>query len=206
MASVDTDDQLPLARSFVTEAIASFWKALKQEERVSWPLHELPETAKLIDLPAPAREFARRIGATAARMDAMCDFANEQEKSAGFIHPVIRSIILHFWLAYDHPFVDGNGRTARTLFYWSMLRHGYWLFEFVSISSIILNAPGKYERAFLYTETDDNDLTYFILYHLKIMDQAIQALHAYVQRKTEEIKDIEKRLKGMSVLNHRQEV
>ena len=62
------------------------------------------------------------------RVETMCAFANEQLKS-GFIHPVIRSILLHFWLAYDHPFVDGNGRTARALFYWSMLRHKYWLFE-----------------------------------------------------------------------------
>ena len=36
------------------------------------------------------------------------------------IHPVIRAILLHFWLAYDHPFEDGNGRTARALFYWYM--------------------------------------------------------------------------------------
>ena len=55
------------------------------------------------------------------RMAAMLDFANG--KTPGyFVHPVVRSIILHFWLAYDHPFVDGNGRCARTLFYWSMLR------------------------------------------------------------------------------------
>ena len=65
------------------------------------------------------------------------------EIAGGFIHPMIRSIILHFWLAYDHPFVDGNGRTARALFYWSMLRHGYWLFEFISISQIILKGPDQ---------------------------------------------------------------
>jgi hypothetical protein len=44
---------------------------------------------------------------------------------AVFIHPVMRAITLHFWLAYDHPFCDGNGRTARALFYWSMLKQGY---------------------------------------------------------------------------------
>ena len=99
------------------------------------------------------------------RMAAMCDFANGKIPNH-FIHPVVRAIILHFWLAYDHPFVDGNGRTARALFYWLMLRNNYWLFEFISISQIIRKAPIKYGRAFLYTETDDNDLTYFILYHL----------------------------------------
>jgi len=137
------------------------------------------------------------------RMKAMCIFANDK-KSQDFIHPVIRSIILHFWLAYDHPFVDGNGRTARALFYWSMLRHGYWLFEFVSISQIIVRAPAKYGRAFLYTETDENDLTYFIVYHLEIIRRAIEELHKYIDRKTKQLQKLESQLRGISILNFRQ--
>lgn len=137
------------------------------------------------------------------RLELLCKFANGQLKT-GYIHPAIRSIILHFMLAYDHPFVDGNGRTARALFYWSMLRHGYWLFEFVSISQIILNAPAKYERAFLYTETDDNDLTYFILYHLDVIDRAVKKLHEYIQQKTQRLQTLEQDLRGMALLNHRQ--
>jgi len=137
------------------------------------------------------------------RMASMCDFANGKTPD-GFIHPVIRSIILHFWLAYDHPFVDGNGRTARALFYWSMLRHGFWLFEFISISQIILKAPIKYARTFLYTETDDNDLTYFILYHLEVIRRAIKELHEYIKRKTKRLQAIQNQLRGIIVLNHRQ--
>jgi len=137
------------------------------------------------------------------RMEAMCEFANDR-RSASFIHPVIRSIVLHFWLAYDHPFVDGNGRTARALFYWSMLKHGYWLFEFISISQIIIKAPVQYGRAFLYTETDDNDLTYFILYHLEVVRKAIVELHQYIERKTLRLRTIEKQMRGIETLNHRQ--
>jgi Fic family protein len=137
------------------------------------------------------------------RLDAMCKFANS-ETPAGFIHPIVRSIILHFWLAYDHPFVDGNGRTARALFYWSMLQHGFWLFEFISISQIILNHPAKYGRAFLYTETDDNDLTYFIIYHLEVIQRAIEELHEYIKRKAEKLQAVERELRGITILNHRQ--
>ena len=146
--------------------------------------------------PPPVQELEER-------MAGMCAFAN-CEIPNGFIHPVIRSIILHFWLAYDHPFVDGNGRAARALFYWSMLRHGFWLFEFISISRIILNHPAKYGRAFLYTETDDNDLTYFILYHLNVIRRAIKELHKYTKRKTEKLQALERELRGVAVLNHRQ--
>jgi Fic family protein len=146
--------------------------------------------------PPPAEQLEERIAA-------MCDFANGKSPT-GFIHPVIRSIILHFWLAYDHPFVDGNGRTARALFYWSMLRNGFWLFEFISISQIIIHQPAKYGRAFLYTETDDNDLTYFILYHLEVIQRAIKELHEYIKRKTEKLQAIERELRGITILNHRQ--
>ncbi|MCX7046162.1 MAG: Fic family protein [Candidatus Sumerlaeota bacterium] len=138
------------------------------------------------------------------RMAVLCDFANSEIPS-GFIHPVIRSIILHFGLAYDHPFVDGNGRTARALFYWSMLRHGYWLFEFVSISQIIRNAPTQYALAYLYTETDGNDLTYFILYHLEVIRRAVQALQEYIERKSKQIQQVESGLRGIALFNYRQQ-
>ncbi|MCK4658509.1 MAG: Fic family protein [Phycisphaerae bacterium] len=147
-------------------------------------------------LPPPADQLAKRISA-------MCDFANGKIPRE-FVHPVIRAIVLHFWLAYDHPFVDGNGRTARALFYWSMLHHGYWLCEFISISEIILRAPVKYGRAFLYTETDGNDLTYFLLYHLDVIHRAIEQLHEYLKRKTDQYLDIERQLRGIAAFNHRQ--
>jgi len=146
--------------------------------------------------PPPAKQLEDR-------MSSMCDFANGKIPR-GFIHPAVRSIVLHFWLAYDHPFVDGNGRAARALFYWSMLRHGFWLFEFISISQIILKAPIKYARAFLYTETDDNDVTYFILHQLEVIRRAIDELHEYIRRRTERLQAVERELRGVATLNHRQ--
>ena len=137
------------------------------------------------------------------RLEKMCDFANAIEPKF-FIHPAIRSIVLHFWIGYDHPFVDGNGRTARALFYWSMLQCEYWLFEFISISDILHRAPAKYYRAFLYSETDDNDVTYFIVHQADVIRRAILSLHEYINRKTDELRDSEKLLRGWEDLNHRQ--
>ncbi|MDR3636383.1 MAG: Fic family protein [Isosphaeraceae bacterium] len=137
------------------------------------------------------------------RMAAMIEFANNKSP-AYFIHPVLRSILLHFWLAYDHPFVDGNGRTARALFYWSMLKHHYWLFEFISISRILLKAPIKYGRAFLHTETDENDLTYFLIHQLDVIDASINELYKYIEYKSDQIRSLEQQLGGMLTLNHRQ--
>ena len=71
------------------------------------------------------------------RMEALIRFANQNSADGPFLHPVVRAIAIHFWLAYDHPFEDGNGRTARALFYWAMLRDRYWMCEFISISGLL---------------------------------------------------------------------
>jgi len=112
----------------------------------------------------------------------MCDFANNETQN-GFIHPIVKSIILHFMLAYIHPFSDGNGRTARSLVYWYLIKQGYWLMQYLSISRIIYKSKPAYEKSFLYTESDDLDLTYFIQYNLKAMDDAFKELKKYLQRK-----------------------
>ncbi len=146
--------------------------------------------------PPPAEEIPERLRA-------MCDFANQAETGV-FLHPVLKAIILHFWLAYDHPFVDGNGRAARALFYWSMLSQGFWLFELISISRIIRRMPARYGKSFLYTETDENDLTYFILSQLDVIHRAFGELREYLDRKTREIRETESLLRSSASFNHRQ--
>ena len=146
--------------------------------------------------PPPAEDLPRRL-------ELLCDFANG-DVGEGFIHPVVRAIVLHFGLAYDHPFADGNGRTARALFYWSMLRAGYWLVQYLSISSILRRAPARYERSYLYSETDGNDLTYFVLYQLEVIERALKGLDEYLKRKMEEQRQAERLLRDNPHLNHRQ--
>ena len=151
----------------------------------------------IMHLPPSAAELEERL-------KAMCAFANVKD-SEPFIHPAIRAIILHFWIAYDHPFLDGNGRTARALFYWAMLHSDYWLFEYISISDILKRAPAKYYRAFLHTETDGNDLTYFLLHQSDVIRKAINSLHDYIARKTKETRQNQGLLRDMQNLNHRQQ-
>ena len=139
------------------------------------------------------------------RLDGMIRFANrEAGDDGGFLHPVIRAVVLHFWLAWEHPFEDGNGRTARALFYWSMLHHDYRIFEFISISRQLVEAPTRYARAFLHTETDGNDLTYFIVHQIEVILRALDALDAHIERKVAETREVERVLKRATDLNHRQ--
>lgn len=139
-----------------------------------------------------------------ARLEKMCRFANGELPANQFLHPVVRAVMLHFWLAYDHPFEDGNGRTARALFYWAMLHGNYWLFEYVSISSILKNAFAQYGRSYRYSESDENDATYFLIYQLEVMLRAIKSLDQYLQRKIAQVREVETRLKNVASFNHRQ--
>lgn len=164
-----------------------------EDERV---IVEDVASGDILHTPPPAAELPKRL-------EALCDFANGKTPDH-FVHPVIRAIILHFWLAYDHPFVDGNGRTARALFYWLMLRQGYGLFEFLSISEVILKAPAQYGEAFLYTETDDNDLTYFIIHQIDVIRKSVRSLQDYIQHKSTEVGEVDKLVRGGN-FNPRQE-
>ena len=137
-----------------------------------------------------------------AMLQDLCEFANNNNGD-NFIHPIIKGIIIHFVLAYIHPFVDGNGRTARSLFYWYMIKNGYWLTEYLSISRIIYTNKTAYEKAFLYTENDGNDLSYFIQYHLNVMQKAFEDLKKYLQRKIDEQQNIFQFI-GISNINERQ--
>ena len=152
---------------------------------------------RVLHTPPPAGELPQR-------MDAMIRFANHGADDGSFLHPVIRAIALHFWLAYDHPFEDGNGRTARALFYWSMLHHGYWMFEFTSISRLLAQAPVQYGRAFLHTETDENDLTYFILHQVDVILRSLSDVESYIENKIEQVREVERMLRRSTDLNHRQ--
>lgn len=115
----------------------------------------------------------------------LCVFFNTD--SGDFIHPIIKACIIHFIIGWIHPFTDGNGRTARAVFYWYMLKKGYWLTEYLSISLIIKGSKSQYEKAYLYSEADENDLSYFITYHIRAMEKAFDALNEYISRKQKEV-------------------
>lgn len=114
----------------------------------------------------------------------LCEFANND--GGEFIHPLIKAIVIHFMIGFIHPFVDGNGRLARALFYWYALKNDYWLFEYMAISRTIKGSRRRYGMAYLYTETDDNDLTYFLSYNLRCMEAALHDVKEYILRKQQE--------------------
>ena len=113
----------------------------------------------------------------------LCRYVNDETE---FVHPIIKGIIIHYVLAYIHPFLDGNGRVSRALFYWYCLKNGYPMIEYLSISKTIKNHRQSYDMAYLLSETDDQDITYFIKYNLKMISEAIDVFDKYLMRKKKE--------------------
>lgn len=148
--------------------------------------------------PPPAEGLTQRLAA-------LLRFANgEEQDGTGFIHPVVRAIVVHFWIGYEHPFRDGNGRIARALYYWCMLRNGYEMAEFLSISGPIDRSPKAYYVAFANVESDGGDLTYFVLHQLEVMRLALEELVGHLKDRASNLQQLARTVAGFDQLNHRQ--
>jgi Fic family protein len=162
------------------------------------PLVVKPWDDSVIAYTTPKREFVEE------HLPRLIGFANDDHKWPIFIHPLIKSIMLHFWIGLLHPFEDGNGRLARILFYWYMLRRKYWAFAYLSISERILKSPKQYAMAYIYSEQDSNDLNYFIHYNVAKIKLARRGLEEYVRNKIAESKRTSEALQKVYGLNRRQ--
>lgn len=136
-------------------------------------------------------------------IERLIKFANNED-GGSFMHPIIKAIFLHFWIGILHPFCDGNGRLARTIFYWYLLREGYWAMQYLPISLVIREAPIQYGMAYVYSEQDDFDLTYFFDFHMRKLMQASKNFKAYLEKKMEENKKFQDLFNTTYVLNPRQ--
>jgi len=136
-------------------------------------------------------------------LNQVCNFANTGPTEF-YLHPIVKAIVLHYMIGYIHPFNDGNGRTARALFYWYLISQKYNWLEYVAVSTAIKNAPSKYTRAYIYSETDHNDITYFVNFNLKQLDIALRSFEKYIEKTKSENKKIIETIKNNPDLNLRQ--
>lgn len=104
-------------------------------------------------------------------MASLLEFITNNELS-----PLIKACIAHFYFVYVHPFIDGNGRTARALSFMMLLQAGYDFFRYFSISGVIAEERAKYYKAIKDVEDDDFDMTYFIDYYTGMLACAVKAM------------------------------
>ncbi|QQR83578.1 Fic family protein [Candidatus Peregrinibacteria bacterium] len=146
----------------------------------------------------PPAPFVKR------ELNKLIQFANNEIENERFIHPIIKAIMLHFWVGYLHPFTDGNGRLARLIFYWYLIKEGYWAFTYLPISKVIKRSKKQYTMAYVYSEQDGRDLTYFIDYNIRKIQLAVQEFKNYAAKIGDENMSMKKRGEIEFDLNQRQ--
>ena len=157
---------------------------------------EIDQEQFITHLP-PSENFVRE------EIKRLIDYANDQ-MGQKFTHPITKAIFLHFWIGYLHPFTDGNGRLARALFYWYLLKKGYWTFMFLPISTVIKKSPSQYALAYIYSEQDNLDITYFYDFHIRKVLQAVEDFKIYLGSKIKENQEVDKIISKKVTLNERQ--
>lgn len=98
-----------------------------------------------------------------------------------YIHPLVKSILVHYFIGYIHPFFDGNGRTARALFYFKAMRNGLKYVELLSVSAYLKEHGKQYEKSFQKVVENEYDVTYFIDFCLDSMYSSLQEVSRKVE-------------------------
>ncbi len=118
-------------------------------------------------------------------MKSLIEFINAEDG----INDLIKAAVIHFYIAYVHPYFDGNGRMARLVHLWFLIQKGYQSALFIPFSSQIEKSRKAYYDAFTAVEENKNysgiiDVTPFILYFINNVYNKINEGSAAVETLT----------------------
>ncbi len=92
-------------------------------------------------------------------------FAWLNSDNAQLMHPIFRAAITHYQLVFIHPFIEGNGRTARAMATLVLYSSGYDFKKFFSLEKYFDDDVEKYYQALLSVQqSDKHDMTYWLEY------------------------------------------
>lgn len=124
-----------------------------------------------------------------AFMKLLIEFINTEDD----LNDLIKAAVIHFYIAYIHPYFDGNGRMARLLHLWFLVQKGYQSALFIPFSGHIEKTRKAYYNAYTLVEQNKKfsgkiDVTPFVLYFVhNVYNQmnegatAVDVLAAYDQ-------------------------
>ncbi|MBI2327571.1 Fic family protein [Candidatus Curtissbacteria bacterium] len=136
------------------------------------------------------------------------DFMAWLSEKSEEIHPVLAAGITHYVLAFIHPFVDGNGRSARALATMVLFARGYDIKKFFSLEEYFDRSAGKYYETLQTVSNQkaeslsDRDLTVWLEYFCQGLAEELAKVRGRVQKLSLDLK-----LKGRTgqlVLSERQ--
>lgn len=113
------------------------------------------------------------------------NFFND-DKTPFFIHPLIKAAIIEWLVLYVRPFKDANGRMARLLSKWYLLKTGYWVMDYIPASNVIVKLKLQYQKCFSQIVTNENDIGYLIHFETQALRMAYRSFKELLQRSVKE--------------------
>jgi Fic family protein len=105
------------------------------------------------------------------------------------LHPIFRAAITHYQMVYIHPFIEGNGRTARALATLVLYSSGYDFKKFFSLEKYFDDDVEKYYEALLSVQqTQQHDLTYWLEYFCYGLAIEIEKIKMQVLKLSKDLK------------------
>jgi Fic family protein len=98
------------------------------------------------------------------------------------VDPLLKALALHYHLAAMHPFLDGNGRTARAAEAPVLQRAGLTDRAFIAMSNYYYDEKAGYLSVLSETRTAGHDLTAFLLFALRGIRQQCEVLTAEIRK------------------------
>jgi Fic family protein len=119
-------------------------------------------------------------------------------------HPIFRAAIIHYQLVFIHPFIEGNGRTARAMATLSLYNSGYDFKRFFSIEQYFDSDVERYYGALLSVQENENtDITYWLEYFCYGLALEIDKVKQQVMKLSKDLK-MKKELGKQVALSERQ--
>ncbi|ABJ76616.1 Fic family protein [Leptospira borgpetersenii] len=123
-------------------------------------------------------------------IDSFCEWSKLEfhyEKGQTFSVAIIQEIVSHVYIAWIHPFGDGNGRTARLLEFYLLLRAGVPDIAAHILSNFYNSMRSEYYRKLDETSKNGGDLTHFINYALQGFKDGLQEVFNIVNQNQVEL-------------------
>jgi len=96
--------------------------------------------------------------------------------------PLVQALALHYHFAAIHPFLDGNGRTARAMEALMLQRVGLKDTLFIAMSNYYYEEKPAYLRALAEVRAGEHDLTPFLLFGLKGIETQCSRLFSEIRK------------------------
>ncbi len=123
---------------------------------------------------------------------------------AAQLHPLFQAAITHYQLVYIHPFIEGNGRTARAFATLLLYSLGYDFKRFFSLEKYFDSDVEAYYNALLSVQQSaEADMTYWLEYFCYGLALEIDKIQQQVQKLSKDLK-LKKQLGKQVALSERQ--